>query len=410
MFQLPCTQAHTQESTLTIQRHPLPAQKAVNSAQSKVNAIQASLADIQQKAQIVAGQPSTVGGMWSPQLDTLMRNPVVKKAFSDAVINLKNSADADGTTFNPTEYAIKGADANGEPVISQVPTMKTIDAAISGLDNKIESYRDKTTKKLVLDDAGKTLVKLRSSLNDEARKLNPDWAAANDAYSGPAKSKEAMYMGQRFMSGDAEVTAKNIANLSDSDKSFFRIGAADKIRDMIDKTADTGDVTKKIFGNEDIRTKLRTAFPNQKSFDNFTNTIEAEKEFAKTHKAISKAYNNSQPDNVVDIRTPAQKFAQGVQKFGGTAIDLAQRNTAGKAAYIGSNVLNRAARNEGMSPADLSDMGSRLSTPNRLLGGKVPINESAIVRKPTFKQKFQNALSDVVDTTERIGATRNSNQ
>jgi len=65
---------------------------------------------------------------------------------------------------------------------------------------------------------------LKNSLIGEADKLSSEYAAARAAWAGPSAVMDAMKKGERIFSEQAEVTAREIARLGQSDKEGFLIG------------------------------------------------------------------------------------------------------------------------------------------------------------------------------------------
>lgn len=108
------------------------------------------------------------------------------------------------------------------------------------------------------------------------------YAAARARFAGPSRSMEAVQMGRRIFAEDAEITAKEIRNLSPTDREFFTVGVIQAVRDRAQLTANTGDVVRNIVGNPRLRERLGAAVPNAKDFTNFVFDLEREAAMSRT--------------------------------------------------------------------------------------------------------------------------------
>ena len=115
-----------------------------------------------------------------------------------------------------------------------------------------------------------------------------------------------------------------LANMTDDEKFFFRMGAARQVRDLIFNTPDGASVVKKIFGNELKRRRLRAVFDDEESFNVFRKTMEREAEMFET-RAIVSPRSGSQ----TDLR--AAERSDIAEDVGGAVRDLATGNTSNAA-------------------------------------------------------------------------------
>src|SRR5690606_20895739 len=82
---------------------------------------------------------------------------------------------------------------------------------------------------------GRAIDATRRSFLAQLDKLNPDYAAARAAYSGPTQSLEALQKGRNvFRAKDAEQVAAEISRLNEGDREFYKIGVARAIQDLMD--------------------------------------------------------------------------------------------------------------------------------------------------------------------------------
>lgn len=158
--------------------------------------------------------------------------------------------------------------------------------------------------------------------------MYPAYADALDAWAGPSRAKDALSMGRRALSNDPEVTAKVIARLPDSDKEFFKAGVARALKDKIDSAQDGADATRRIFGNDLIRSKIQAAFNDPAAFADFENTMQREAAFARTRNEVLRGSQTArrlagQQDTGVDVTTPLFHTVTG--NFGHAAMNVFQQ-------------------------------------------------------------------------------------
>src|SRR5690606_20036182 len=143
------------------------------------------------------------------------------------------------------------ADGNPETTLASLHEVKL------ALDDMIESAtRDSSMGRT----ARRELIGVRDDLLSIIDEAAPIYAEARAAFAGPSASIEAIERGRSFIREDAEVTAAELANLSDADRYFFLSGAMRAIRDRIGGRSDGRNAVDAIFGNQSMRDKLRALF------------------------------------------------------------------------------------------------------------------------------------------------------
>ena len=64
----------------------------------------------------------------------------------------------------------------------------------------------------------------------------------------------------------------DISKISEADKPFYRVGAANWVRDTLQNTlADGSNAVRKVFNTPAKRDALKSIFPNETAFDEFKN-------------------------------------------------------------------------------------------------------------------------------------------
>ena len=120
-----------------------------------------------------------------------------------------------------------------------------------------------------------TLVtKLDDITTDPITKVS-SYQKARAAWSGPQNLSEAATRGRNFIKGDEELAAKAVVAMSEGEREAFRIGARREISRLINDDTQTA-LTKFATKKATFWNKLRTVFPDEKSFNIFVADIEKE--------------------------------------------------------------------------------------------------------------------------------------
>lgn len=160
-------------------------------------------------------------------------------------------------------------------------SMPVLDATKKHLDDMIN-----VAKRAGENNNVRVLTGVKNKILDIADDAFPSYKAARDAFAGPTQLIDMLEQGRKFLKGDAEMTAKAISKLSDSERDFLLIGVARELRDLVLNTPDTADSVKKLMNTPLIRDKLKVVFPNMKSFRDFEKVMEREARFFATKSAM----------------------------------------------------------------------------------------------------------------------------
>ena len=121
---------------------------------------------------------------------------------------------------------------------------------------------------------------------DKLIALNPDYADALDAYSGPAAVKDAINAGAEFMKDDVPVIAQAMRGLSQSQQDGFRLGAAKAVQSKLGgvsvrrNAAEVAGLLK-----PDDLARYRQVFPTNESYAKFVQLLQAEDAMTATRNA-----------------------------------------------------------------------------------------------------------------------------
>jgi VIT1/CCC1 family predicted Fe2+/Mn2+ transporter len=221
-------------------------------------------------------------------------------------------------------------------------TIKDIDLVKRGLDRIIENNTNEVSG--ALNSEARRAYLLKNSLIGEADKLSSEYAAARAAWAGPSAVMDAMKKGERIFSEQAEVTARDIARLGQSEKEGFLIGtlkaANQRINRSISDAAAIEDASR-AFRSGNAKGQIEAALtatgkkPDEvrSIADALFKDIEREAVMARTRQTVtggSPTFANLAQD---------QSFGAGMQAIPGVINDMRQGGFGGGAA----GMLQRAA-------------------------------------------------------------------
>lgn len=176
--------------------------------------------------------------VWNDRIQQFFDDPITQQGLKEGVAVQRLESLAQGKKFDPNDYAITGFNEAGDPILSGVPNMRTINLIKKGWDNTLEGYRDGTTGRLQLDEYGRALDNVRRSFLKEVDAVNPDYAKARSLYAGPAQVRDAVSMGGKAAGrGRATDNLDQFNALSDASQQGFRTGYADKLSQGFERGA-----------------------------------------------------------------------------------------------------------------------------------------------------------------------------
>jgi hypothetical protein len=137
-------------------------------------------------------------------------------------------------------------------------------------------------------EASRDLNSLRVQLRDAITGGDPNhpYQLALDAYSGPSASIGAVKEGQAFLTKRPEQIAEEVGNLAAGDRDFYKLGAADAIRQRIARTSSGGDEAKRIVGNDYIKQQLRPLFNSDAEYEKFVKAATDEAKMFATRNSV----------------------------------------------------------------------------------------------------------------------------
>jgi hypothetical protein len=288
---------------------------------------------------------------WTPRIAELFKRPSMKAALAKA----KRIAEEEGR--DPKELGLDfneagdpmflaGADKNG-----QIPSTQTMDYVKRGLDDVVETYRDKTTGKLVLDTEGNAINNTRAEFVGILKEQNPEYAAYLKAWAGPSHALDILQEGRTIYNsrGAPADAIRRFQSLSPEDQDLARIGFVRNAIEDLGNVGDSGSVYLKLFGSQNKRAVAEVMFPDEASFNRFATQMQAEKKMLGTNQMVmggSPTARIGAENAAFDQATNALSFLDALKssnplKIAGVALDKARNLQRGVTPEVADALANR---------------------------------------------------------------------
>jgi hypothetical protein len=259
--------------------------KYVYGGQTMRRTTQALLDARSQEGKPLWEQVRAMQGVWSPRLQQFIDDPTIKSAMARGYKIERLESLAENRPFDPTQMGVD-LDAEGNIKIIAAPNMRVLHMAKMGLDAMIADERNEITGRL--SQMGVALDKARRAYLGEIDSLDTTsiYKQARYAWEGKSKSLDAVRSGRSIFTSPPEEVAAEFAELSPSDKEFYRVGVADKLREQLGKTGVSGDEAKSILRNPWVESQLQPIFPSPKEFNAFVDQVAKESQMFRTNVRI----------------------------------------------------------------------------------------------------------------------------
>ena len=226
--------------------------------------------------------------VWSPRLQNFLDDPVMQQGLRRGMELERIDSVTHNRPFDPTTLGVD-LDQEGNVAFRTAPNMRVLDAAKRGLDSMVADERNPITGRL--SQRGVSLDQFRRAYLGELDGLDKSgaYAAARASWAGPSASMDAVRAGQAVLNRRPEEIAADVTRLrqtSPGDLEFYRLGAADAIKEKIAKTGMGGDEAKRLVGNQYTQQQLRPLFDSQPDYDRFINSVTAENRMFETRQHL----------------------------------------------------------------------------------------------------------------------------
>jgi hypothetical protein len=162
-----------------------------------------------------------------------LNDPIMQKGLAKGMRIQRLEALAKGEKFDPTDYAVTAFNEAGDPIISGVPNMRTLDVIKKGLDELVDDSKNIVTGRL--NQEGNAINSLRRSFLRDLDAMNPLYAGARRVWEGPTRVHSALQEGQevfrRTVSPDE--LRSQIGKMNVSEKEAFQQGARAQVAEMM---------------------------------------------------------------------------------------------------------------------------------------------------------------------------------
>lgn len=224
-------------------------------------------------------------GVWSPRLQQFIENSTIQKGMARGYQIERLESLAENRPFDPTQLGVD-LDAEGNIKMVAAPNMRVLHMAKMGLDAMIADERNEITGRL--SQMGVALEKVRKAYLGEIDSLDKTgtYAKARKAWEGQSASLDAIRNGRSIFTNSPEEIAAEFNKLSPSDREFYRIGVADKLREQLGKTGISGDEAKSILKNPWVESQLRPIFKSLWDYEGFVDSIAKESRMFEANTSI----------------------------------------------------------------------------------------------------------------------------
>jgi len=331
----------------------------------------AEAAPLYKEAYKVGIFPDDFNAQIAPILDT----PAGRQAMKNAVEIAKNER----VPINNIGITID--DNAGTVKFDTIPNMQTLDYVRRGFEDVLDGYRDPTTLRLNLDNAGRAVLGLSNDLKNSLVTINPKYGEALDAWSGPSGVMDAMKLGRKMSAGrtDPEVFGGSVGRMTDAEREGMRIGVARTVSDRLRGRNPQSEI-RGITSDLNYQDRLREAFPSENAFSRFMDQANTEATYqGNMNQVLSGSRTTPLREDIDSVN--AMLDSQGV---GGRVVNALEQR-AGGTTFVRQAVeaaINRVATmgNRGMNDPEISRiLGEALFTDPRLFN-QLLVEQARVMR------------------------------
>lgn len=244
------------------------------------------------------------------------------------------------------QFFVRMGDDPNNISITRVPDMRAWDWIKRALDARIEANTIREPFRAPqLNNEARIINGLRQGLLQELDGQVPVYAQARRVWSTGMEADEAIQAGRDIFSSGAAQFRRTMGAMSPQQQELARLGVAEKMRELIDKTGFTNNALLKFFQNRENVGALRAAFPDAGSFRQFRTAMINEARMRRTYDAVKG--NSTTARQLMDIME-ARNPAEGAMTD--AAMGAATGGSAGAIASLLSSARSGLARLGGLTP------------------------------------------------------------
>lgn len=263
-------------------------QQAIEGAQQRLTQAEAQRDQVLEKLRQSQGDAASnaPGAVWNPRLQEFIDDPLSKTGLARGLEIQRLEALAEGRPFDPTEYAVIGTDQAGNPIVGNVPNLRTLDAIKKGYDSILDEYPRDMRGKQIFDQRGRAITMAKQSLVTELDGVTGGadgaYASARDAFG--TYTRLGNNLDEGYAAAPRGTYARDLeprlAGKTEPELDEFRSGYATRLGDMVSDAGDSSNPYRTIYGGNERRAKIATVFPE--GSQDFGNIYNIEREMAKT--------------------------------------------------------------------------------------------------------------------------------
>jgi hypothetical protein len=282
--------------------------------------------------------------------------------------------------------AVKRADVYGQklPDLASIRNAQSVPTDVlhqikMGLDRIVDAETDNITKKM--SGYGSDVVKVKNEFNDLIKSLNPEYKKANAEFADAERIKNAFKMGEDYQKLNPAEAASKIKKLTFDEKEAFRLGVMADVNERLGNFKG-GDFTKQIFKSENQKLLLRNAFPDQASYNEFSQYVKGLNRQAETKQRV---LGGSRTDENKAVREEASLLGS-----------LAQASASGDlVSLLRSGASALTSRAKGISSESSEALQKRLFTVD-------PVEQTAILRE--LNKRAQRPKTGLLTGAAAVGS------
>jgi len=232
---------------------------------------------------------------------------------------------------------------------------RIFDLVKRGLDSEINQHQQNG----VYDDIGRSLINLKNTYLNYLDNANPYYKAARDAWGGPSESRDLLDQGKKIFQLNPSAVADKFSKMNPGQQQYFRMGAAEAIKDVIGGKQDMVNKARVLIGSAKNREKLRSIFPSQEAYDQFMDRMQVEKKMSETAGYLLPTSGSKTAGLLTDVGELGPEQQAGLLK------DLVSLNLPGAAMRLTPKLYGATT---GVTPELASSLQKSLLTPGATAG------------------------------------------
>lgn len=216
----------------------------------------------------------------SPDITAVLKTPAGKKAMAQSSELMQNDGLVPSSGQGTNGYTLEQLDYAKRALDDQISTAQRGGNAneariLVGLKNRLLTSIDSADTTAVRDATGKI--------------VQPGvYSQARSAWSGPTQSMDALDAGAAAIKSqpDPAQIKKEFDALSPGDQEFYRLGAANQLKQQIGGAGKGANEANRIAATFNSRNSMRALFPDDASYNSFMKSVDAENNMFSTTKAV----------------------------------------------------------------------------------------------------------------------------